>query len=346
MGEKLLSVIIPMYQSERYIKKCLNSLILPPDWMRRLEVLVIDDGSTDRGAEVVREYVRIWPESIRLIRKKNGGHGSAVNEGVRQCSGKYFKVLDADDWVYPEGLGKAMEVLEQINVQAAVCGYDRCEVKTGTLVHIPAVRQETGSKKEYVCLDMRQLLDRWEKYRQLCCLHGLIYQTKFYQDLSCMLPEKVFYDDAYFYTVPCSYADCFCVIHTMVGVYRVGEQGQSISRVSRVKRIRQHRKVLLEIMKTGGENSCKTVYGEEYWYRKLVSTAADYFVTAFLRHPDHKTGRRIAKEFLCVVRISNPKLYRRVKGRYCILYLMNRIHGTEQGFERLLKLMQRGRGNV
>ena len=157
MGEKLLSVIIPMYQSERYIKKCLNSLILPPDWMRRLEVLVIDDGSTDRGAEVVREYVRIWPESIRLIRKKNGGHGSAVNEGVRQCSGKYFKVLDADDWVYPEGLGKAMEVLEQVNVQAAVCGYDRCEVKTGTLVHIPAVRQETGNKKEYVSLAMRQL---------------------------------------------------------------------------------------------------------------------------------------------------------------------------------------------
>lgn len=343
MSKKLLTVIIPMYQSEKFIKQCLNSLILPPGQMQRLEILVIDDGSCDQGTEIVKEYAQMWPESIRLIRKKNGGHGSAVNEGVRQCSGKYFKVLDADDWAYPKGLAKAMEVLKRVDVQAAACSYDQCEVKTGTLTHISAVwqREITGRKKAYVCLDMRHLLARWADCRQLFCLHGLIYQTKFYRDLSCSLPEKVFYDDAYFYTVPCSYANRLCLIHTTVGVYRMGEQGQSVSRSNRVKRISQHKQVLLEIMKSGEENGCKTIYGEEYWYRKLVSTAADYFVTAFLRYPDQKTGRRIAKEFLCIAKTRNPKLYRRIKGRYGILYLMNRLYGTRQKAEKLRKLMQR-----
>ena len=109
---KWLSVIIPMYNAKPFIKKCLDSMILEEAEMNALEILVVDDGSTDDACVVVEKYVYQWPQTFRLLRKKNAGHGSAVNLGVSACTGKYLKIVDADDWVQKEELRKMLKLLQ------------------------------------------------------------------------------------------------------------------------------------------------------------------------------------------------------------------------------------------
>ena len=85
--EKLLSVIVPTYNVERYLNQCLDSLCMGKD---RMEVLLINDGSTDSSADIALGYTRKHPEVFRLINKENGGHGSTINRGIQEAAGRYF----------------------------------------------------------------------------------------------------------------------------------------------------------------------------------------------------------------------------------------------------------------
>ena len=98
MKEKILSVSIASYNVEAYLEECLESFV-NSKVMDDLEVLVIDDGSSDSSPEIAQWYVDKFPDTFRLIRKENGGHGSTINKGIEVASGKYFKVVDGDDWV-------------------------------------------------------------------------------------------------------------------------------------------------------------------------------------------------------------------------------------------------------
>ena len=96
--QKLLSIVIPVYKVEPYINKCLDSLVLAPELMEKLEVIIVNDGTPDNSAEMSREYVKRYPKTFRQIDKENGGHGSAWNVGLKEASGKYLRFLDSDDW--------------------------------------------------------------------------------------------------------------------------------------------------------------------------------------------------------------------------------------------------------
>ena len=92
---KLLSVAIPCYNSEKYMKKCIDSLLVGGE---DVEIIIVDDGSAgDRTAEIADEYAAEYPSVVKALHKKNGGHGSAVNAGIQAASGLYFKVVDSDD---------------------------------------------------------------------------------------------------------------------------------------------------------------------------------------------------------------------------------------------------------
>ena len=93
---KLLTFAIPCYNSEAYMEKCIESLLPGGD---DVEILIVDDGSHDRTAEIADAYEKKYPGIIRAIHQENGGHGEAVNAGIRNATGLYFKVVDSDDWV-------------------------------------------------------------------------------------------------------------------------------------------------------------------------------------------------------------------------------------------------------
>lgn len=97
--EKLLTIIIPTYNMQEYLHRCLDSLLVRADLMDRLEVLVVNDGSKDNSSAIAHEYEAKYSQTIRVIDKENGNYGSCVNRGLVEAQGKYIKVLDADDWL-------------------------------------------------------------------------------------------------------------------------------------------------------------------------------------------------------------------------------------------------------
>lgn len=95
--QKLLTIVVPVYNTEKYLPKCLDSLIVP-DYLEQLEVLIVIDGSPDNSAAVAKQYQQQYPNTFTAIEKENGGHGSTINKGLSLATGKYFRVLDSDDW--------------------------------------------------------------------------------------------------------------------------------------------------------------------------------------------------------------------------------------------------------
>ena len=137
MNEKWLSIIVPAYNMEKYLKECLGSLIVSLEMMDRLEVVVINDGSNDRTSEIAHEFETRYPSTFRVIDKKNGNYGSCINVALKAVSGEFVKVLDADDSFDTEGLSLLLE---------------RCRVSDADLIltdweDVDANRKSLGHRK-------------------------------------------------------------------------------------------------------------------------------------------------------------------------------------------------------
>ena len=96
---KILSVVVPTYNVKNYLDRCLLSLTADEHTLRDLDIIIVNDGSLDSSLEIAKRYEKKYSESITVIDKENGGHGSTINTGLKYAIGKYFRVLDSDDWV-------------------------------------------------------------------------------------------------------------------------------------------------------------------------------------------------------------------------------------------------------
>ncbi len=112
-GSKTLSIVIPSYNMEAYLPKCLGSLVIAPEWMEKLEVLVVNDGSEDRTGEIAHEYERKYPQTFRVMDKANGNYGSCINAALPMAKGVYVKVLDADDWFETANFADYLQFLSE-----------------------------------------------------------------------------------------------------------------------------------------------------------------------------------------------------------------------------------------
>ena len=91
-----ITFTVPCFNSEDYMEHCIDTLLTADE---RAEIIIVDDGSTDRTGEIADNYARNYPEIVRVVHQENGGHGSGVNAGLALATGKYFKVVDSDDWL-------------------------------------------------------------------------------------------------------------------------------------------------------------------------------------------------------------------------------------------------------
>ena len=137
---KKISFIVPCYNSENYLERCINSLLVGQD---EVEIIIVNDGSTDNTKEIADEYAKKYPHIIKVIHKENGGHGSGVNTGLKKASGTYFKVVDSDDWLDKNSLLELLSAIKEMEsskneVDLIICNYMclcglsdecRCQVK-------------------------------------------------------------------------------------------------------------------------------------------------------------------------------------------------------------------------
>jgi len=237
---KLLSITIPCYNSEDYMRNCIESLLPGGE---DVEILIVDDGSAkDRTGEIADEYAAKYPTIIKAIHKENGGHGSAVNTGIENASGLYFKVVDSDDWV------KEDAYLAILNLLRELAGGDQ----TLDLLISNYVYEKEGEKRKKV-MHYRRILPQdkiftWEDCRHFTkghyiLMHSVIYRTRLLKDCGMKLPEHTFYVDNLYVFEPLPYVKNMYYLDVNFYRYYIGREGQSVNESTMIGRIDQQLKV-------------------------------------------------------------------------------------------------------
>lgn len=109
---KILSIAIPSYNSQAYMRNCIESLLVGGE---DVEIIIVNDGSKDDTAKIADEYAQKYPTIVKAVHQQNGGHGEAVNAGLRNATGVYYKVVDSDDWVNAEAYKKILSKLKEFH---------------------------------------------------------------------------------------------------------------------------------------------------------------------------------------------------------------------------------------
>ncbi len=237
---KLLSIAIPCYNSEAYMRRCIDSLLIGGE---DVEIIIVDDGSAkDRTAEIADEYAAQFPTIVKVIHKENGGHGSAVNAGIAAASGLYFKVVDSDDWVKEEAYRQILDTLRSL------VGGDRVlDMLISNYVY-----EKEGEKRKRVMHYHRTFpenrLFTWEECHRFMkghyiMMHSLIFRTKLLKDCGLKLPERTFYVDNLYVYEPLMHVKNMYYLDVNFYRYYIGRQDQSVNEQVMISRIDQQIKV-------------------------------------------------------------------------------------------------------
>ncbi|MCR5255779.1 MAG: glycosyltransferase [Acetatifactor sp.] len=237
---KLLSIAVPCYNSEGYMRKCIDSLLKGGE---DVEILIVDDGSfKDNTASIADEYEAEYPGICRAIHKENGGHGSAVNTGIKEATGLFFKVVDSDDWVKEEAYEKVLETLRRFAGSEKVLDMLICNY----------VYEKEGEKRKKV-INYRRTLPVEEYFSWDDCgrfqkghyilMHSVIYRTKLLKDCGLSLPEHTFYVDNIYVFEPMLNVKGMYYLDVNFYRYYIGRQDQSVNESVMIGRIDQQIKV-------------------------------------------------------------------------------------------------------
>lgn len=241
MSKKILTIAIPSYNIEKFALKCFDSLILEKD-MDAYEVLIIDDGSKDRTKAIAEQYVEKYPNTFRYIYKNNGGHGSVINKGIELASGKYFRVLDGDDWFDSKEFMKFLEKLKSINSDLIAENHRRVYQESKKIVDY------TFNAFEYFKeFSFEEIALKMAKKDDFIGIHSFVIKTSILQDNKIRVSEKLFYDDAEFTIYPLTYVKTITFCNTFSYAYRLENVGQSCSEAGMQKHCKDH-EIILERM--------------------------------------------------------------------------------------------------
>ena len=236
--EKILSVCIPSYNMEKYLSRNLDSFIAS-GCLEELELIVVNDGSTDRTLEIANKFQSRFPDTVIIIDKPNGHYGSCVNVSLKIASGKYFRIVDADDWVDADALGKVLQILPRISTDVVYTKFNNYYEKEGK-----AYLNEDPSDmiwNEASSLDTI----RFDKYVHM---HQITYRTDFLRSIDYIQTEGVCYTDTEYVFKPLVCAkDIFC-IDVSLYQYFIGRNDQSMSPNVLMKNFMHLYKVLLSIL--------------------------------------------------------------------------------------------------
>lgn len=232
---KYISFVIPSYNSQDYLSNAVESLLPGGE---DIEIIIVNDGSKDRTSEIGHEYADKYPNIVRVVDKENGGHGDAVNAGLAHASGKYFKVVDSDDWVDRKALLKIIDLLKEFECQ---------KQEVDMLISNYVYEKEGAAHKK--CIHYRNVLPQdkifgWSdigRFRlgQYILMHSVIYRTDMLKLSQLTLPKHTFYvDNIYvYYPLPCVRK----IYYLDVDFYRyyIGREDQSVNEKVMISRIDQ-----------------------------------------------------------------------------------------------------------
>ena len=232
---KYITFAIPCYNSEAYMEKAINS-ILPAG--EDVEILIVNDGSTDKTRKIGKQYAERFPSIVKVINKENGGHGDAVNSGLSQASGKYFKVVDSDDWVDEDSLMKLLEVIRgfvregsEVDMIVSNYVYEKAGMEHKKIIHYRNVLPQNE-------------IFRWDDIGsfhldQYILMHSVMYRTEMLKLCQLKLPKHTFYVDNIYVYYPLPHVRLLCYLDVDFYRYFIGREDQSVNEKIMISRVDQ-----------------------------------------------------------------------------------------------------------
>lgn len=325
---KILSIVIPTYNMEKYLDRCLSSLILPESYMAMLEVLVINDGSKDKSSEIAHGYETDYPGVFKVVDKENGNYGSCVNTGLEMATGECFRILDADDWFEMEGLCKLIDNLKN---EIADAVFTRRLIHRGDNVdgsHYPSILSP------FKCLTSEQFVELEDK--PYLSMHCLTFRTDLLRRIGLKLQTGISYTDTEFCYYPLAAVKSMTFLDIVLYHYTADRPGQTMSHEKLVKSIGDMAKVLTRMLECAAVSMTPL---QEIYMKETLKTFFSIALTTCPKTPSsvlavksvHERLRNVAglqeyADALTLDRIHYVRLWRKT-GLFdnCILFRLYHI---------------------
>ncbi|MCR5154183.1 MAG: glycosyltransferase family 2 protein [Lachnospiraceae bacterium] len=305
--EKLLSVVVPCYNSAAYMEHAVNTLLSGGEEM---DIMIVDDGSAkDNTFEIAKRLESEHPGLVRAFHKENGGHGSAVNMGIENAVGTYFKVVDSDDWVNEDCLKKVLERLKELlskemGPDMFLCNYvyEKVGEKTPKVI---SYRGKLPIEKTFY----------WDEAKRFgvgeyILMHSVIYRTTLLKECGLKLPEHTFYVDNIYVYQPLPHVKTLYYMDLDLYRYFIGRDDQSVSTKNMMARVDQQLFVtrtmvdLYDLEKVGHKHLAN------YMLRYLIIMMMISSVFLVLRKDEESIKKK--NELWDYVKEKDPVLYKKM----------------------------------
>ena len=240
MQQKLITFAVPCYNSAAYMRHCIETLLSAGE---QAEIILVDDGSVkDDTPAICDEYAAKYPTIVKAIHQENGGHGEGVNQGIRNATGLYYKVVDSDDWLDTDALKKVLERLTTLVARGTapdmmICNYVYEHVEDGT-----------SHTVRYTNVFPQNRLFDWVHVRhfrpdQNLLMHSVMYRTEVLRQCGMVLPKHTFYVDNIFVYQPLPQVKSIYYMNEDLYRYFIGRDDQSVNEQVMIKRVDQQLRV-------------------------------------------------------------------------------------------------------
>ena len=298
---KVLTVIIPTYNMECLLDKCLSSLIVDDVYLfSKLEVLIINDGSSDGSSRIAHQYESLYTDIFRTIDKENGHYGSCINVGLSKARGKYVKILDADDSFFTQNLEEYLLLLDKNNVDLVLNKAYVYNEYGEFIRHIGISKQLKHSS----VLPFNKIVT--DDIADSIQMHNVAYKTSKIVELKYKQTEGVCYSDAEWISAPMVTVESILVFDKPLYKYLQGRGGQSSNEEMKRKQFRDVIKVTFSMIEFYSN------YDGDKWHISYLKTKLMGNLSGFYLYAN-KIGLNFVVDFENVIKEKYPQLYKERK---------------------------------
>ncbi len=292
--------------------RCLEHLVKLDSIDHDVEILVIDDGSIDETLAIAKTWQKLYPKTVRAIHQKNKGHGGAVNTGIKEAKGLYFKVVDSDDWLDEDAMQPIMKYLRR-----------QMERKNPTDLVIGNYVYERAAKNEHTTIDYTTAFPErkefgWDevgKFRpgRYLLMHSVIFRTEILHKAKLKLPEHTFYVDSIFVHVPLPLVKTMYYFNIDMYRYQIGREDQSVNEEVMKGRIDQQLRVVREMIDQTDYEAAKTISPRLAAYQASYLSMMFCVSSAFLRLIGTPEADRKLEKLWYYLETYDVELYKKVR---------------------------------